>query len=61
MENVNLVLNGIGWLLLVTSWIVPAIMKKKSGDNVDRHLWGMTLAASSVGFFVSALIISLMK
>lgn len=52
------VLNVTGWVFLVASWIIPAVMKK---DNSDRHFVGAVLAAFSCGIFVSGLIVQLMK
>lgn len=55
MYNVLMV---IGWVFLVASWIVPAVMKK---DNNDKHFVGAVLAAVACGVFVSNLIVQLMK
>lgn len=55
MYNVLMV---IGWVFLVASWIVPAIMKK---DNSDKHFVGAVLAAVACGIFVSNLVVQLMK
>jgi len=51
------VLNSIGWLILISSWLVPRMMK----DRLDRHYIGGILAAVACGIFVSALIVQLMK
>lgn len=58
MITTNFLLNAIGWAFLIISWIVPATMKK---DNADRFFIGAVLAAVSVGFFGSSLIVQLMK
>jgi hypothetical protein len=55
MTNVAL-LNIIGWVVLISSWIVPMMMKKESSD---RHYVGITLAAISMGIFVSGLVVQL--
>ena len=55
------VLAMMGWIFLIASWLVPYVMKKMNKDDMKRHTVGMVLAASSIGFFVSELIIALMK
>lgn len=52
------VLNIIGWVFLVSSWIVPTLMKRESSD---KHFVGAVLAAISCGIFVGALVVQLMK
>lgn len=52
------VLNIIGWVFLVSSWIVPTLMKRESSD---KHFVGAILAAISCGIFVSALVVQLIK
>jgi len=51
------VLSSIGWLILISSWLVPRIVK----DKLDKHYVGVVLAAVACGIFVSALIVQLMK
>jgi len=52
------VLSIIGWVFLVSSWIVPTLMKRESSD---KHFVGAILAAISCGIFVSALVVQLIK
>jgi hypothetical protein len=51
------VLNSIGWLILIASWVTPRIVK----DELDKYYVGAVLAAVACGIFVSALIVQLMK
>jgi hypothetical protein len=55
MTNVAL-LNIIGWMFLISSWIVPTMMKKESSD---RHYVGITLAGISIIVFVLGLVVSI--
>lgn len=60
--NVTTVLNVIGWACLMTSWVAPVFMKRKSESmNANRHLVGMLFGAIALGFFASALVVSTMK
>ena len=52
------VLNIIGWVFLVLSWIVPTLIKRESSD---KHFIGAVLAAISCGIFISALVVQLIK
>jgi hypothetical protein len=52
------VLNIIGWVFLVLSWIVPTLIKKES---TDKHFIGGALAAVACGIFLSTLVMHLMK
>jgi hypothetical protein len=57
----NTVVGLMGYGFLLASWIVPYIMKKINKDNADRYLVGMILAAISLGFFVSTMVVQWMK
>ena len=52
------ILNIIGWVFLVSSWITPSLMKRESSD---KYFVGAVLAAISCGIFVGALVVQLMK
>jgi hypothetical protein len=56
--TVNVVLNIIGWVFLIASWITPSLMKKESSD---KHFVGAVLAAIACGVFISGLVVQLMK
>jgi hypothetical protein len=50
----------VGWIFLLTSWIVPYVMRKQANTFVDRqksYSVGMLLAAIALGFFVTNAII----
>jgi hypothetical protein len=51
------ILSVIGWVSLITSWIVPRFVK----DETDKSFWGGALSAFALGVFVSALVVSIMK
>lgn len=51
------VLNIIGWVFLIASWITPSLMKRESSD---KHFVGGILAAIACGIFLSGLVVQLM-
>jgi len=51
------VLNIIGWVFLIASWVVPKLMKKE----LDRSFVGAVLAAISCGVFIGGLVVQLMS
>lgn len=60
--NVTTTLNVIGWVCLLTSWIAPMVMRRKSESmNANSHLVGMLLSAIALGFFVSGLVVSVLS
>jgi hypothetical protein len=56
--TVNMVLDIIGWIFLVASWITPSLMKRESSD---KHFVGAVLAAIACGVFIGGLVVQLMK
>jgi hypothetical protein len=52
------VLNIIGWVFLVASWITPSLMKRESSD---KHFVGGILAAIACGVFIGGLVVRLMN
>jgi hypothetical protein len=50
------VLNIIGWIFLITSWIAPSLMKRE-----DKHFVSAILAAIACGVFIGGLVIRLMS
>lgn len=61
-SNVVLVLNGIGWVFLVLSWLVPYVMRKsnsKWSKSDLSHFVGGILAAVSVGLFIGAFMVGI--
>jgi len=53
----SLVLNIIGWVALVASWVAPRFIK----EELSKSFWGGALSAFALGVFVSGLVIGLMK
>jgi len=49
------VLNIIGWIFLIASWVTPRLMK----DSMDKPFIGGVLAAFACGVFVSGLVVQL--
>lgn len=43
----------IGWCLLVSSWVIPYVVK----DKLNRRFVGLSLSAIAVGVFISAAIV----
>ena len=55
-------LNVIGWACLMVSWVAPVFMKRKSESmNANKSIVGMLLGALALGFFASALVVSMTK
>jgi hypothetical protein len=62
--NVVNVLNLVGWGCLISSWIIPYMMRKRATTFEERmksYNVGMILAAISLGIFVSGLVINMIK
>lgn len=55
----TLVLNLLGWVFLIASWITPSLMKSK--DSADKYFVGAVLSACGLGIFLSVLVIKLMS
>ena len=45
----------IGWVALITSWVLPRFIK----DKTDKSFWGASFSAFALGIFVGALITSM--
>jgi hypothetical protein len=56
--TVNMVLDIIGWIFLIASWVIPKWMDKESRD---KHFIGAVLAALACGVFIGGLVVQLMK
>lgn len=52
------VLNIIGWVFLISSWLVPKLMNRESSDKL---FVGGILAAIACGVFISGLVVQLMS
>lgn len=57
--GISLVLNTTGWICLLGGWVIPQLKWVK--DEANKSLIGIVLSAVSLGFFVSALVVSIMK
>ena len=63
MSVVN-VLNLVGWGCLISSWVIPYVMRKRAitfEERMKSYSVGMILAAISLGLFVSGVVIDIMK
>ena len=51
----------IGWTFLISSWIVPFVMKKRNVDSMDRRMIGLLLSAIALLIFVLHMVFEWMK
>jgi len=47
-----MIVNIVGWSILIASWIIPKFIK----DKIDKHVCSMVLSALATGIFVGALL-----
>lgn len=51
------VLNIIGWVFLIASWVTPRLMK----NDMDKSFIGGVLAALACGVFISGVVVQIMN
>ena len=56
-----MILNIIGWLLLIMSWVIPYVMKRMNEENRNRFAVGMILSVVALIIFVIGLVVSLLR
>jgi hypothetical protein len=61
MKNAVTLLNVIGWGLLISSWVIPFVMKQYSEYNASRYKVGMILSVIALIFFVIGLVVNVMR
>jgi hypothetical protein len=58
------VLNVIGWVILVMSWVVPYVMRKNNTTFEQRmksYDVGLVLSAVALAFFIGDMVIRLVR
>jgi len=46
----------VGWIFLISSWIVPHLLKNKIKDDLKTSVIGLILASISLGVFAGSLL-----
>ena len=57
MSTTWTVLTIIGWVTLITSWVLPRFIK----SEFSKSYWGGVISAFALGVFISAAIVHMMK
>jgi len=46
----------VGWIFLISSWIIPHLLKDKIKDDLKTSVIGLILASLACGVFVGSLL-----